>query len=222
MIHLHLFSAAGERDIRNIVEASRVYLENRTDAMVAYLPMASLAHSWQESTEKAFRNLARVETVNTEMMELSEMESVLRRADLIYVPGGNTFLLNHRLHTSHLVPYLSKKVVAGLPLVAFSAGVMICGPNILTSNDLNMVGTPHFSGLNVTPFNFNVHYHGDLEIDNRMVDYHIFHDNPIILLEDTAYLKVEGKSACLVRGEAWILRKGLEKERLESGVKFSS
>jgi len=35
----------------------------------------------------------------------------------------------------------------GLPAVAFSAGVVVCGPNVLTSNDLNPVPTMHFDGL---------------------------------------------------------------------------
>ena len=37
------------------------------------------------------------------------------------------------------------------------------------------------------------------------------------MLSDGAYVKVEGKKTTLVRGEAWILRRGAEKERLEPG-----
>ena len=66
---------------------------------------------------KLLPGLARLETINTETMELAEMELVLRRAAAAYIPGGNTFLLNHRLHISHLFPSLRKKLQAGLPLV---------------------------------------------------------------------------------------------------------
>jgi len=34
-------------------------------------------------------------------------------------------------------------------------------------------------------------------------------------LSDGGYIKVNGKKATLVRGEAWILRKDSEKEKLE-------
>jgi hypothetical protein len=51
--------------------------------------------------------------------------------------------------------------------------------------------------------------------DAWLSDYHFFHDNPVILLSDGAYVKVDGKKATLVRGDAWILRKGEEKEKLE-------
>ena len=222
-MNLHLFSSPGERDdIRYIIDAAKPYLVGKPDAVVAYLPMASLyGEKWLEQTQKYFDGLARLEMLNTEMMDLPQMESILRRAALIYIPGGNTFLLNHRLHISRLIPYLSKKIQAGLPLVAFSAGTILCGPNILTSNDLNSVETPHFDGLSVSPFNFYVHYTGDLERDNWLMDYHVFHDNPVIIMADGSHIKIEGRKTQLVVGDAWILRKGQEKERIKPGALIS-
>ena len=147
-MNLHLFSTPGKEDIRYILEAARPYLENKDDPVIAYLPAASLGGTNQEYTEKAFRGLARVASINTELMSLPEMEKVIRNAAQVYIPGGNTFLLNQRLHLSNIKEYLRKKVTAGLPLIWYSAGTVLCGPNILTSMDMNTVGTPHFSGLN--------------------------------------------------------------------------
>ena len=219
-MQLHLFSTPGENDIRYIVEASRPYLEDKDDPVVAYMPLASLyAERWLELNEKTFRGLARLESVHTELMTQKEIEGILRRAALVYIPGGNTFLLNHRLHISGVMPYLRKKIQSGLPFVGFSAGTILCGPNILTSKDMNTVETPHFNGLNLVPFNFFAHYaddgYGQSLDDDWLADYHFFHDNPVILLSDGAYLRVDGKKVTLVRGEAWILRKESEKERLE-------
>jgi dipeptidase E len=220
-MQLHLFSTPGEKeDIRYIVEASQPYLEDKDDPIVAYMPLASLyAEHWMELNEKSFRGLARLETVNTELMAQKEIEDILRRAALVYVPGGNTFLLNHRLHISGVMPYLRKKIQAGLPFVGFSAGMILCGPNILTANDMNTVETPHFDGLDLIPFNFFAHYaddgQGQSVHDGWLSDYHFFHDNPVIMLSDGAYVKVDGNKTTLVRGHAWILRKGEEKERLQ-------
>ena len=216
---LHLVSTPGRSDdIDWIVGAARPYFEHKPDATVAYLPLASLyVQKFLPPTQAAFRGLARVEIIDTESMELSQMESVLRRAAVAFIPGGNTFLLNHRLHISRLFPYLRKKLEAGLPLVAFSAGTVLCGPNILTTNDLNMVPSPHFDGLNLTPFNFNVHYPDEAPRDDWLVEYQVFHDNPVILMADGAYVTVQGRKTTLVRGEAWIWRAGLEKERLTPG-----
>ena len=225
-MELHLFSSPGENDIRYVIEASRPYLEDESDAMVAYMPLASLyAEKWLEDNQKYFQSLARLEMINAEMMTLSEMEEIVRHASLVYIPGGNTFLLNHRLHISKLMPYLRKKVQAGLPLVAFSAGMILCGPNILTSKDMNTVETSYFDGLNLTPFNFFAHYaqdaYGQSVHDDWLSDYHFFHDNPVIIMSDGAYIKVNGRKTTLVRGEAWILRKGQEKEKIEAGKPFS-
>lgn len=221
-MHLHLFSTPGENDIRYIVEASRPYLSGKSDAALAFLPQAWLnVNHWLDYTVRSFDNLARVELIDTEQMELPEMESIIRRAQVVYISGGNTFLLNHRLHVSRLMPYLRKKVQSGLPVVGFSAGMILCGPNILTASDLNSVGTSFFDGLNVTPFNFFAHYaedsYGQSVQDDWLSDYHLFHDNPVIMLSDGAYVKVEGKKATLVRGEAWILHKDQDKEKLEEG-----
>jgi dipeptidase E len=220
-VNLHLFSTPGNSDLGDIVEAGRPYLEGRDNPRIAYLPVASLSNTWSDQAKKAFRGLGKVKTINTETMDLPEMEEILREASLVYISGGNTFLLNHRLHISGLMGYLRQKIRAGMPLVAFSAGAVICGPNILTSNDLNSVGTTHFSGLNVTPFNFNAHYPQDTLVrqvrDDWLSDYHVFHDNPVLILCDGAYLRVEARTTTLVKGEGYILRKGEEKESLPLG-----
>jgi dipeptidase E len=220
-MNLHLFSTPGKDDIRYILDASRPYLEGKDDPVVVYLPAASLSSQWQEYNQNAFHGLARFETIDTEMMTFPEMETVLRNAALVYIPGGNTFLLSHRLCLCKLMDYLRKKVVAGLPVVAFSAGTVLCGPNILTSNDINIIPTSYFKGLAATPFNFNVHYPTDPLAqairDDWLSEYHIFHDNPVIMLADGAYVEIDNKKTTLVRGNAWILRKGQEKQKLETG-----
>jgi peptidase E len=220
-MNLHLFSDPGE-NVRNIVEASRPYLEDRDDPTVAYMPLASLyVERWLEEAERAFNGLAHLESVNAELMMQNEIEEIIRRAALVYVPGGNAFLLNHRLHVSGVLPYLQKQVRSGLPLVGFSAGMIVCGPNMLTSTDMNNVGTTYFESLNVSPFNYFAHYpldaYGQSVKDEWLADYHFFHDNPVFMLSDGAYVKIEGKKTTLVRGEAYILRKDLEKEKLEEG-----
>jgi len=222
MPNLHLFSSPGKDDIRYIVESSRPYLEGKPDAIVAHLAFASLyTERWQEFTADLFKGLARIETLNAELMTLPQMEDMIRRATLVYIPDGNTFLLNHRLHVSRLMLSLRRKIQAGLPVVAFGAGAILCGANIVTAKDMNTVSTPHFEGLNVTPFNFSPHYpldgYGQAMKDEWLADYHFFHDNPLVMLCDGAYVKVNGKKTTLVRGEAWILRKDQEKERLEEG-----
>ncbi|HNO94187.1 MAG TPA: hypothetical protein PKJ84_08450, partial [Anaerolineales bacterium] len=90
-----------------------------------------------------------------------------------------------------------------------------------TSKDLNAVSTSFFKGLNAFQFNVSPHYpldgYGQSVQDDWLADYHFFHDNPVIMLCDGSYIKSEKGKTSLVRGEAYILRKDSEKERLEEG-----
>jgi len=226
-MQLHLFSTPGENDLRYVIEASRPYLQDKDDPIVAYLPLATLyAEKWLGVNESAFKGLAQIKEVNAELMTQKEIEDIIRESALVYITGGNTFLLNHRLHISGVMPYLKKKIQNGLPVIGVSAGMILCGPNILTSKDMNTVETPHFDSLNLIQFNFFAHYtddgYGQSVHDDWLGDYHFFHDNPVILLSDSAYVRVDGKKTTLVRGDAWILRKGVEKERLEPGKIINS
>jgi len=223
MINLHLFSTPGDRDIRWVVDACRPYLDDDGESSIAFLPQAWLnVNQWLDYTVRSFEGLAQVELIDTERMDLPAMESIIRKAQVVYISGGNTFLLNHRLHVSGLMPFLRKKVQSGLPVVGFSAGMIVCGPNILTAKDLNSVETPHFDGLKASPFNFLAHYDADaygqsMAHDDWLSDYHSFQDNPVIMLCDGAYVKVDGRKTTLVRGDAWILRRDSEKEKLSVG-----
>lgn len=221
-MELHLFSTPGKDDLRDVVEASRPYLEEKDEPVIAYLPLASLyTERWQRLNEEAFRDLGRLVEVNAERMTQREIENIIRDTALVYITGGNTFLLNHRLHVSGVMPYLKKKFQNGLPVVGVSAGMIVCGPNILTSRDMNTVETTYFNGLNASPFNYLAHYplddYGQSVIDDWLRDYHFFHDNPVIMVCDGAHVKMEGKKTFLAGGEAYILRKEQEKERLEEG-----
>jgi dipeptidase E len=221
-MNLHLFSTPGKDNLRHVIEASQPYLKDRDDPVVAYLPLASLyTERWHSVNENAFKGLGQLAEINAELMTQKEIEGILRDAALVYITGGNTFLLSHRLHVSGILPYLRKKIQNGLPVVGVSAGMIVCGPNILTSRDMNTVGTSHFDGLNLIPFNLVAHYaddgYGQSVYDDWLGDYHFFHDNPVIMMCDDAYLRVDGKKISLMRGEAYILHKDQEKERLHEG-----
>jgi peptidase E len=204
-----------------VLEACRPYLEGKADPVMAYMPLASHANDWMEYTVRAFDGLGRIEKIDTDKMSLDEMKEIVDRASLAYIPGGNTFLLNHRLHASGLMPYLRERALHGFPIVGFSAGAILCGPNILTNDDMNMVESVYFEGLNLSPFNFFVHYPEEEErreyADAWLEWYHVYHHNPVIIMADGSYVRVDGDKTILVRGDAWILRKDSTKEKLAGG-----
>lgn len=218
-MELHLLSTPGPGSSSAwVVEACGEILKGKTQASIACLPQALLTSGrWLREAEHQFRDIAHLDVIDTETMDSAEMEAVLRRAALVLIPDGNAYLLSHRLHTSRIVAHVRKKIQNGLPVVACGAGAVACGPNVLTSSDLNVVPTAHFEGLGVTPFNIHVHYVDDVERDEWLGGYGIFHDNPVILLEDGAWVRVSGKTTSLRNGNGWIWRPGQEKTALNPG-----
>lgn len=224
-MQLHLFSSPGEQDIRYILEASQPYLAAAAQPVVAYLPAASWRSNWLSYTEKAFAGLGEVAYIDPETMSQAEIQAILDRATVLYISGGNTFLLNHRLHHYGLLADLRQRLRAGLPLVAFSAGAIICGPNMLTANDMNVCATTHFSSLNLVPYNFDMHYPTDdnarANQDDWLLDYHAYHDNPILALQDGAYLYVDERELTVKAGLCWLLEKGQPRRQLTGTVSIT-
>jgi dipeptidase E len=133
----------------------------------------------------------------------------LARAEAVFVGGGNTYALLRRLRQAGLLDPLRERVRAGLPYVGSSAGSNLAGPNILTTNDWNVVGLTAFEALGLVPFNVNPHYletdpamaPGSETRDMRIAEYHVLRDNPVVGIEEGAMVRVEDGRA-EVRGTA--------------------
>lgn len=143
----------------------------------------------------------------------------LDHLDAIVVGGGNTYALLDRLRTSGLLREIRRVVRAGTPYIGASAGTNIAGPNILTTNDWNVVGNRRFDALRLVPWNINVHYpaapraeQGRAKFsesrDQRIAEFHKarhlvtglpLHRNPGVGVEEAACIWVEGSEAT-VRG----------------------
>ncbi len=206
---LYLFSSPGEPFLSDILPAARSILEGVQEPLVAYLPAAAQDRHFVRETKQAFRGLADLRAVKPEVHSTAAIRLVLDRAGLLYIPGGNTYLATHRLHAAGLMGDLRQCILGGLPLLAFSAGTVLCGADILTSNDTNDCGCTDFSGLDLTPYCFNVHYpsvEGEERQarDTRLYAYVAQHHRPVLALEDCASLRVTGDRIEVVTGSVWI------------------
>jgi dipeptidase E len=135
-----------------------------------------------------------------------EFGAALERVEAVFVGGGNTYVLLDRLRRSGLLAALRARVRAGLPYVGASAGSNVAGPNILTTNDWNVVGLGTFEALGVVPFNINPHYKetdpamapGSETRDMRIAEYLQVRDNPVVGIEEGAMLRVEEATATVL------------------------
>lgn len=125
--------------------------------------------------------------------------ATLARADALFIGGGNTYALLKRLRDARLLEPIRERVRAGMPYIGSSAGSNVAGPRILTTNDWNVVALDTFDALGLVPFNVNPHY---LETDTAMAplsetrddrirEYHVVWDNPVLGLEEGSAVRVE-------------------------------
>ena len=123
----------------------------------------------------------------------------LAAAPALFMGGGNTYALLKRLRSSGLLDAIRDRVTAGMPYIGASAGSNVAGPNILTTNDWNVVALDRFDALGLVPFNINPHYkEADPAMaafsetrDDRIREYHAVNANPVVGLEEGSWLVIE-------------------------------
>ena len=203
---LRLMATPGD-GLTRLLKTSRDLLAGVSRPRVGYLPAAAMGDDYLDLNRAAFTEFAEIELLDTVGMDMGSIQRVLDRASLLYVPGGNTFVLAARLRKIGLVTELAQRVRNGLPWVGCSAGAVLCGLDILNSNDSNAIGCRDFDGLGLLPFSLNVHYPPDsshAERDERIAAYQLFHQRPVLALEDDALLRVDGSKVSLTEGRAWL------------------
>jgi dipeptidase E len=133
----------------------------------------------------------------------------LAAAEALFMGGGNTYALLQRLRGAGLLEAIRARVAAGMPYAGASAGSNVAGPTILTTNDWNVVGLDRFDALGLVGFNINPHYKEmdpamaafSETRDDRIREYHVVNSNPVLGLEEGAWVIVD-EGAVTVHGTA--------------------
>jgi dipeptidase E len=142
---------------------------------------------------------------------------VLSRVDAVFIGGGNTYALLRRLRQAGLLEPLRERARAGLPYAGSSAGSNVAGPNILTTNDWNVVGTDRLRGARARSLQREPHYletdpamaPGSETRDMRIAEYHVVRDNPVVGIEEGAMVRVEdGRVSVRGTARAKLFRRG--------------
>jgi dipeptidase E len=127
--------------------------------------------------------------------------------------------LDMRLRESGLLPAIRDRVLAGMPYAGASAGSNVAGPTILTTNDWNVVALARFDALGLVPFNINPHYKEmdpamaafSETRDDRIREYHVVNANPVLGLEEGAWVVVEdGVTSTAGTARVKLFRRGME------------
>lgn len=151
--------------------------------------------------------------------------AAVRRAEGIFVSGGNTFRLLDALYRHDLIEPIRQRVREGTPYFGVSAGGNVACPTIKTTNDMPVVQPPSFAALGLVPFQVNPHYYegqsflrgGETYVphfgetrDQRINEFHDLNDAPVIGLWEGGVLRVESGGVELRGAPARVFRKGRE------------
>lgn len=162
---------------------------------VTFVPYA--LHDWDAYTERAKQALAGVcPVVGAHRLTRAEVGS----SQAFFVGGGNTFRLLDRLQQEGLVELIRQRVLEGARYMGASAGSVIAGPTIRTTNDMPIVEPSSFESLGLIGFQLNCHYQdpptgprvfmGETR-DERLVEFLEDNDAEVVCLREGAWLDIE-------------------------------
>jgi dipeptidase E len=170
---------------------------------IAFVPFAlhDQAGYWK-SVRDRFRDME-IE-VDRMPADRSAGETVLW-TEAVFVGGGNTFRLIDGVRRTGLIEPLRRRVTEGMPYIGSSAGTVIAGPTMMTTNDMPIVQPESFEGLGLVPFQINCHYldaeptsnHMGETREERLREFHEENDTPVVGLREGAWLRVEGEGVTL-------------------------
>ena len=154
--------------LSNSRDAAGAYLEWPRDAIrshfgdavrrIVFVPYAGVTVTADDYTMRVRAALGAIGYDVRSVHEAADPVAALRDAEGIAVGGGNTFHLLRRLLDTGLLAALRERARAGVPYLGWSAGSVVAGPTIRTTNDMPIVEVPSFDALALVPFQINAHY----------------------------------------------------------------
>lgn len=159
-----LLTSAGFENPKVGSEFLKLINNSPSTTKVLFIPTASRTEEELFYVNKSREELLKV-GIKEENIIVYNLDYIISKAELtqinvVYICGGNTFYLLHRIREVSFDSILDKLIQAGVVYVGASAGSLVTGPDInipdyLASNDICLKA---FNGLNYTDKIIIPHY----------------------------------------------------------------
>ena len=176
------------RDIQNFLQSSPKRV--RTVLMVPYAhpPFDEYIQFYQ----RLFPNYQLV-NINT----LSDKLTAVKKADALFMPGGNTYLFKQRMVEMGIFDEIKAQVLKGKPYIGVSAGTDMTWRSIFNTPDWKLMFDKNLSNMNLDGFGFfpthmRVHYMGRNEEFAKVSKTEIKPGDEVEVLTDGSFLKSLG------------------------------
>ena len=194
---------------------------------VIFIPYALNNH--KEYTNFVRRRLEELGINLIGVNEVNKPNEIIKKAESIFIGGGNTFRLINLLYEQNLINLIQRAVREGALYLGSSAGANVACPTIKTTNDMPIVYPPSFAALGLVSFQINSHYKdaeprskdmGETRED-RIKEFHEENEPPVIGLYEGSWLRIS-KGVVTLRGTsgAKVFWKNRKAERFTPGHTF--
>ncbi len=191
-----------------------------------FLPFAGTTIAWDDYAANVREALAPLGLEIAGAHREADPVAALAAAELVLVGGGNTFRLLHESRRRGWLGPSRAAVRAGLPYVGWSAGSVLAGPTIRTTNDMPIVDPGGLESLALVPFQLNCHYtdamppgHQGETRRQRLAEYLVLSPRDTVVgLPEGDWLTVRDDAVAL-HGPygGWLFRAGVEPRALAAG-----
>jgi dipeptidase E len=169
--------------------------------------------------QKAFAHLGDIRVESLHHYDEAGAKALLRRADGIFVGGGETFVLLRELHRRGELALIRERVLAGVPFAGSSAGANVAGLIVGTTNDFPTSEIPTRTAFGFLPATINPHHPlPDTKADydaraGKIRGYLRFNpDETVLALANAATVRLHQGRVVLAAGRAWIYQAGGSRE----------
>ena len=164
-------------------------MERKKPKKLIFIPYAVIREDHAIRTQSVQDSFAQYGCEVIDIQTCNDPIKAIEGSDGILVSGGNTWVLNKKLHDLGLIGPIRKAVLKNDKLyIGWSAGSNIASPTIRTTNDMPIVTAAILPSLNFIPFQINPHYidatisgHMGETRDERLLEFLVVNPEEIVV-----------------------------------------